>query len=245
MPPTSALALRRAWLLLQHGPTNEAVAMAMASDPATALRIWQVAELDGASAGTQERPHRLADLVADLSRPLLQAWLSVLQVVDSAQIDRSWTYAGLVQSRLMRVLARRVAPDNLGLADEAFLLGLVDHFRTTLGIAYRDPDLGVRAGQNIERALRERNGVLGAILEFAQGHFRQPTGWLPGPLTTMPGLAQSLSSIYREAHLWARERSLDATHLNPASIKSTWPETVRRSTTEVWNQRSTRVRRVP
>ncbi len=245
MPRTSALALRRAWLLLQHGPSSEAVATALAFDPATALRVWQVAELDGTRAGTADRPHMLVDLVADLPRPILKAWLAVLQIVDAGPIDPSWTYAGLVQARLMKVLARRVAPDNLGLADEAFLMGLLDHFRTTLGIAYRDPDLGVRAGRRIEQAMREREGLLGALLEFAHGHFRQPTGWLPGPLAASPGLSSSLSIIYRESHLWARERSLgpDARQHDP--IGSTWPELVRTSSLGVWQHKRPRTRQLP
>ncbi|RZS52897.1 EAL and HDOD domain-containing protein [Sphaerotilus mobilis] len=207
LPATSALALRRTRLLLQHGASNESVATALAMDPATALRIWQLADQDGAGAGTEDRPNVLADLVADLPRPVLQAWLSVLQVADAGVIDKSWTYAGLAQARLMKVLARRVSPTEPALAEEAFLLGLLDHYRTTLGIAYRDPDLGVRAGARLERAMRDRKGLLGAVLEFAQGQYRQPTGWLPGPLAAMPGLATALRSIYQEAHLWAKERS--------------------------------------
>lgn len=245
MPPTSALALRRAWLLLQHGPSNEAVATALAFDPATTLRIWQVAELDGTRVGAADRPHVLADLVADLPRSVLQAWLAVLQIVDAGPIDRAWTYAGLVQARLMKVMARRVAPENLGLADEAYLMGLLDHFRTTLSIAYRDPDLGVRAGPRIERAMRERKGLLGALLEFAQGHFRQPTGWMPGPLSAAPGLARSLSDIHREAHLWARERSMGSATPHTGAIGSAGSDVFRALQVNVRHPRTVRTRQMP
>ncbi len=245
LPACSALALRRIRLLLQHGASNESVANALAACPASALRVWQVADQDGARAGTAERPHVLADLVADLPRPVLQAWLAVLQVVDAGAIDKSWTYAGLAQARLMKVLARRVAPNEPALADEAFLLGLLDHYRTTLSIAYRDPDLGVRAGVRLERALRERRGLLGAVLEFAQGQYRQPTGWLPGPLATLPGLAQSLRAIYQEAHLWARERSQGGSVLQPPHAQSGQSIDAATSSAHVWRHASTPLRRAP
>ncbi len=217
LPATSALAVRRARLLLEHGPSNESIATALAFDPATVWRIWQVADLDGARADTPDRPHLISDVVADLPRPLLQAWLTILQVADAGQIDIAWTYAGLVKARLMKVMARRVAPQDLVLADEAYLLGLLEHFRTTLGIAMRDPDLGVRAGKRLESALRERRGLLGALLEFAQSHYVQPTGWLPAALAAIPGLTRSLSTIFQEAHQWARERSETASVLRRVS----------------------------
>ncbi len=219
LPATSALAVRRAWLLLQHGPSNESLATALAFDPATVWRIWQVADLDGVSAYTADRPHRISDVVADLPRPVLQAWLTILQIADAGQIDAGWTYAGLVKARLMKVMARRVAPHDLALADEAYLLGLLDHFRTTLGIAMRDPDLGVRAGARLESARRERTGLLGALLDFAQSHYVKPTGWLPTALAATPGLTRSLSTIYQEAHQWARERSETDSVLRSVSVR--------------------------
>jgi hypothetical protein len=93
--------------------------------------------------------------------------------------------------------------------------------------------------------MREREGLLGALLEFAHGHFRQPTGWLPGPLAASPGLSSSLSIIYRESHLWARERSLgpDARQHDP--IGSTWPELVRTSSLGVWQHKRPRTRQLP
>ncbi len=213
LPATSALAVRRAWLLLQHGPSNESLATALAFDPATVWRIWQIADLDGVRADTADRPQQIRDVVAELPRPVLQAWLTVLQIADAGQIDAAWTYAGLVKARLMKLMARRVAPHDLVLADEAYLLGLLDHFRTTLGIAMRDPDLGVRAGARLEIALRDRTGLLGAMLEFAQLHYVKPTGWLPTALAVTPGLARSLSTIFQESHQWARERSETASVL--------------------------------
>lgn len=245
LPACSPHAVRRAQLLLQHGPSNEAVATALAFDPATVLRIWQVAELEGSGAGTVERPHALSELVADLPRPVLQAWLAVLQIADAGAIDKSWTYTGLVQARLMKVLARRVAPENLALADEAYLLGLLDHYRTTLSIAYRDPELGVRAGVRIERAIRERRGLLGAMLEFARAHYRHPTGWLPGPLAAMPGLSQSLNLIYQEAHRWAQERSEGRDTAPGVGVPFRHPSSARSTGNPVWDWSRQTTRRLP
>ncbi|MDP4300999.1 EAL and HDOD domain-containing protein [Leptothrix discophora] len=206
LPACSRQVIRRLQLLIQHGASNESIAIALAADPATALRVWQLAGMSDHRLSPMDAPNCLADLIRMLPRHQLQAWLAVLTLTDTGLADRPWTYVGLVNARLMALLARRVAPTQVALSDEAYMLGLLDHIRTTLGIAYRDPDHGVRAGARIEQAARQRSGLLGALLAFVQGHVRQPSGWLPGPLAAMPGLALSLQAIFGEAHRWASER---------------------------------------
>ncbi|MGY0200603.1 EAL and HDOD domain-containing protein [Leptothrix sp. BB-3] len=205
LPACMPLVLRRTRLLLQHGASCESLATALASDPATVMRIGQLVEQEGVRARSSVRPARLSELAGDVPRAVLQAWLMVLEAVDAGPVDRAWTYTGLVQARLMKVLARRVAPQDLALADEAFMLGLRHHVSTTLGIQHRDADASVRGG------------LLGSLLEFSRSQFRQPAGWLPGPLAIYPGLSQALPSIYREAHLWARERSQSGAPVNGGS----------------------------
>jgi hypothetical protein len=105
----------------------------------------------------------------------------------------------------MLLAARRIAPTDLTLAESAYLLGLLAHFRQTLSHVLCEPSRGVRGSVEVEDAASYRNGTLGALLELCLGMALHPEGWCPAALASR-GLQSSLRHIAQEAARWARER---------------------------------------
>lgn len=204
LPPCSQRTLHRMYLLCENGASAQSMAIALTGDPALLLRLWLLAGIYA----DEDHPgmDSTCAVVSAIPRPALMAWLGLLLVTTDAEAGRNgWHQSALYQARFMLLAARRIAPTDLTLAESAYLLGLLAHFRQTLSHVLCEPSRGVRGSVEVEDAASYRNGTLGALLDLCLGMALHPEGWCPGALASR-GLQSSLRHIAQEATRWARER---------------------------------------
>ncbi len=205
LPACSRRGVHRLHWMARNAAPAQSLATVLARDPALALRLWLLVDLQ-TDDGAPREVGSLRELVEAMPRHVLCAWLEALwQTTVGEMPPGDWHVKALALARFLELAAGRLAPDDLALARAAYLLGLIGHFRETLAQAFRQPAQRVRGSPAIEDAAALRTGPLGALLDLALGRPLYPPGWCPEPLASHPGFQAALGPIAVAAQRWARE----------------------------------------
>ncbi|MBC7677708.1 MAG: HDOD domain-containing protein, partial [Pseudorhodobacter sp.] len=164
LSPTRMLCLRLLGLLADESPDLDEIERVIGSDPVLIVRTLRMA--NSAAIGSAHRISSVRQAVVLVGPRVLSGWTALMLLAED-QHNSGDLVQILVQARTCETLARR---DHRGLAEEAFLCGLVSAMSRRLGT---DPGLLLRqigATDQMQAALGQGAGQLGVIVRDVEAH---------------------------------------------------------------------------
>jgi EAL and modified HD-GYP domain-containing signal transduction protein len=164
VPPLYGIVMRALALLRTDRDAAE-VEQAIRSDPALAFRLLRY--VNSAAFAPRRELGSIEDAIAMLGQRALARWLGLSLV--TAKVDRgagaALAVTAIMRARLMELLSSG-ADQSAGDAGDAFMAGLFSALDAIVGQPIERVVASVDPPQAVARALLERAGALGALLEL-------------------------------------------------------------------------------
>ena len=164
VPPLYGIVMRALALLRTDRDAAE-VQQAIRSDPALAFRLLRY--VNSAAFAPRRELGSIEDAIAMLGQRALARWLGLSLV--TAKVDRgagaALAVTAIMRARLMELLST-VSDQSAGDAGDAFMAGLFSALDAIVGQPIERIVASVDPPQTVARALLERAGPLGALLEL-------------------------------------------------------------------------------
>lgn len=200
LAPSHMTNLRLASELNNANSSLEAVEQIVRRDPALSYRVFQAAS-EGSYYGIRRTVRTLNDALIILGWRRLQAWVTLMLLVEPETIPSERVSSVLVRARLCELIAAHIDPE---MSNAAYTTGLLSGLDVLLGIPTEEAIKELPLDAEIIAAILHMEGILGKILteaEFLQlgiGDFGDGTGEADGGLLD----AETLQRAYVEALEW-------------------------------------------
>ncbi|WP_434515406.1 EAL and HDOD domain-containing protein [Dechloromonas sp. ARDL1] len=192
-------------LLLGDADTCELEA-ALKPEPGLTVNLLRMTNSVGA--GCVERITSLGHAITVLGRRQLQRWLQLLVFASGKQnaTGNPLLQMAATRGRLMELLANELSPDNNGLADRAFMVGIMSLMPVLVAQPIDEIIAPLGLTSDIRDALCHGSGRLGALLRITACSESGDTLELGAALAEVPGLsAKAINRAQTVALQWANE----------------------------------------
>lgn len=194
-------------LLLGDADTGELEA-ALKPEPGLTVNLLRMTNSVGA--GCTEHITSVGHAITVLGRRQLQRWLQLLVFASGNQNAASnpLLQMAATRGRLMELLAGELRPGDTGLADCAFMAGIMSLMPVLVGQPIADIVAPLGLAEDVRAALCEGSGPLGALLRIAEGSENGDLTQLAAALVELPGLGpKAINRAQTQALQWANEIS--------------------------------------
>lgn len=198
LSPAEATIMRLLGLLVSDAETDELEAL-LKQEPALTMNLLRMTNSVGA--GTRNRISSVASALMVLGRRQLLRWLQLLLYstsTGSSQLPSALMQLAATRGRMMELLAAHWG-DN-GLADRAFMTGIMSLMETLLSTPIADILAPLPIADDVRDALLGRSGRLGGLLDVVETIEGRGARSLDDLLADLPGI--SVPDVER-AHLAA------------------------------------------
>ena len=190
-------------LLLSDAETSELEA-ALKPEPGLTINLLRMTNSVGA--GCAEHITSVGHAITVLGRRQLQRWLQLLLFASSGQspTENPLLQMAATRGRLMELLAGELSPGDRGLADRAFMAGIMSLMPVLVGQPIADivAPLGIAA--DVRDALCAGSGRLGALLRISASSESGNLVELTAALAELPGLGpKAINRAQTQALQWA------------------------------------------
>lgn len=192
-------------LLLGDADTCELEA-ALKPEPGLTVNLLRMTNSVGA--GCVERITSLGHAITVLGRRQLQRWLQLLVFASGKQnaTGNPLLQMAATRGRLMELLANELSPDDNGLADRAFMVGIMSLMPVLVAQPIDEIIAPLGLTSDIRDALCHGSGRLGALLRITACSESGDTLELGAALAEVPGLsAKAINRAQTVALQWANE----------------------------------------
>lgn len=186
LSPAEATIMRLLGLLVSDAETDELEAL-LKQEPGLTMNLLRMTNSIGA--GTRHRISSVSSALMVLGRRQLLRWLQLLLYSassGSSQLPSALMQLAATRGRMMELLAA-TWKDN-GLADRAFMTGIMSLMETLLSTPLADILAPLPVADDVRDALLKRTGRLGGLLEIVQAIEGRTTQSLDELLARLPGL---------------------------------------------------------
>lgn len=194
-------------LLLGDADTAE-LETALKPEPGLTVNLLRMTNSVGC--GSREKITSLRHAITVLGRRQLQRWLQLL--VFSAG-DKNGTSSPLLllaatRGRLMELLAEELRPNDKGLADQAFMAGIMSLMPALVGQSISEIVNPLGLASSVRDALCDGTGMLGDMLQLAESSESGDLIKLTEHLARLPGInPKALNRAQTQALLWTNSIS--------------------------------------
>lgn len=192
-------------LLLGDADTGELEA-ALKPEPGLTLNLLRMTNSVGA--GCAEHITSVGHAITVLGRRQLQRWLQLLVFASGNQNATSnpLLQMAATRGRLMELLAGELRPGDGGLADRAFMAGIMSLMPVLVGQPIADIVAPLGLAEDVRAALCEGSGPLGALLRITESSENGNLIQLATALAELPGLGpKAINRAQTQALQWANE----------------------------------------
>jgi len=208
LQPTQTTALRIVSMLTREAESHE-IETALKQDAALSVSLLRL--VNSVAMARKTRISSLRQAIMTLGRQQLSRWLQLLLYADSSQPGVSpLLVMAALRGRFCELLAEATCPQDAAMRDAAYMVGILSLTPTLLGQTLDEllPSLGLST--QIQEALIERKGILGAILEMAEVIETGTVDECHDCLHKLPLLnADELNACHTEALYWANRIGLE------------------------------------
>ncbi|WP_234193179.1 EAL and HDOD domain-containing protein [Pseudacidovorax sp. NFM-22] len=193
-------------LMGQLGADADSGALEETLKPEPGLTMNLLRMANAAGAGATRAVTSLRDVIQVLGRRHLQRWVQLLLFAADARGGAAspLLLMAATRGRLMESAAQLLRPRDAGLADGAFMVGMMSLMPAVVGLAMEDILGPLRLAPAIDRALRDGAGLLGELLTLAQASESGNLQGLAQALQAHPDLSPALfNQAQAEALEWA------------------------------------------
>jgi EAL and modified HD-GYP domain-containing signal transduction protein len=192
-------------LLLGDADTSELEA-ALKPEPGLTVNLLRMTNSVGA--GCTERITSLGHAITVLGRRQLQRWLQLLVFASGKQSAASnpLLQMAATRGRLMELLAGELSPGDNGLADRAFMAGIMSLMPVLVGQTIDEIVAPLGLAGDVRDALCQGSGRLGALLRITECSENGNMIELTAALTELPGMGpKAINRAQTQALQWANE----------------------------------------
>lgn len=193
-------------LMGQLGADADSGALEETLKPEPGLTMNLLRMANAAGAGATRAVTSLRDVIQVLGRRHLQRWVQLLLFAADARGGAAspLLLMAATRGRLMESAAQLLRPRDAGLADGAFMVGMMSLMPAVVGLAMEDILGPLRLAPAIDRALRDGGGLLGELLLLAQASENGNLEGLARGLQAHPDISPALfNQAQAEALEWA------------------------------------------
>ena len=165
----SQLSVMELMTLVISEADNTEVENAVKRDVPLALNLLRL--VNTPAAGARRRIDSLSQAVAILGRRQLQRWLQIMLYAESAQRGHSMTpllMLATTRGRLLELLAQRLCPHEVNVADAAFTVGIMSLMDTLFSLPMAEILSQIPVAAQVSEALLHRTGLLGQLLHLSE-----------------------------------------------------------------------------
>jgi c-di-GMP-related signal transduction protein len=159
------LALLRLLNLLLTDADTRVLVDELKHQPGLALNLLRIA--NSAAASLKAPVHSIAQAVVLIGRQPLRQWVQLLLYTDSSvggSVGTPLLQLAATRGRLMEKIAEARWSDDADRAEQAFMVGILSLMPAVFGVGFDEILPALRLPQEVERALRSRDGPLGELL---------------------------------------------------------------------------------
>ncbi|MBL8403396.1 MAG: EAL domain-containing protein [Dechloromonas sp.] len=192
-------------LLLGDADTSELEA-ALKPEPGLTVNLLRMTNSVGA--GCTERITSLGHAITVLGRRQLQRWLQLLVFASGKQnaTGNPLLLMAATRGRLMELLADELSPGDSGLADRAFMAGIMSLMPALVAQTMEEIVAPLGLAGDVRDALCHGSGRLGALLRITESSEGGNMQDLNAALAELPGLgAKAINRAQTMALQWANE----------------------------------------
>ncbi|MDE2440795.1 MAG: EAL domain-containing protein [Betaproteobacteria bacterium] len=192
-------------LLLGDADTSE-LESALKPEPGLTINLLRMTNSVGA--GCTEHITSVGHAITVLGRRQLQRWLQLLVFASGNQTSTSnpLLQMAATRGRLMELLAGELCPNDSGLADRAFMAGIMSLMPILVSQSISDIVAHLSLAEDVRAALCEGSGPLGALLRITESSENGDLAQLAAALAESPGLGpKAINRAQTQALQWANE----------------------------------------
>lgn len=192
-------------LLIGDADTSELEA-ALKPEPGLTINLLRMTNSVGA--GCTKHITSVGHAITVLGRRQLQRWLQLLVFASGSQSPTSnpLLQMAATRGRLMELLADELCPGDSGLADRAFMAGIMSLMPALVGQTIADIVAPLGLAEDVRAALCEGSGPLGALLRITESSEDGNLTQLAAALAELPGLGpKAINRAQTQALQWSNE----------------------------------------
>jgi c-di-GMP phosphodiesterase len=165
----SQLAVVKLMALVRSDADSRAIELAVKQDVSLALNLLRL--VNTPAVGLRHRIESLSHAVTVLGRRQLQRWLQIMLYAEPDKRGQRLTpllMLATTRGRLLELLAHKLRPEQHGIGDIAFTVGIMSLMDTLFGMAMADILIQIPVNDAVGDALLHRSGFLGQLLALTE-----------------------------------------------------------------------------
>lgn len=189
-------------LLLGDADTAE-LETALKPEPGLTVNLLRMTNSVGC--GSSEKITSLRHAITVLGRRQLQRWLQLLvfSAGNKHGTSNPLLLLAATRGRLMELLAEELRPNDRGLADQAFMAGIMSLMPALVGQSISEIVNPLGLASSVREALCDGTGMLGDMLQLAESSENGDLVKLTEHLARLPGISpKALNRAQTQALLW-------------------------------------------
>lgn len=199
------LAVLRLFAMINADADTDALEAELKRQPAMSVALLRL--VNSAASGVRQRISSIRQAIVLLGRSRLSAWLQLLLYLSpGARSGPLLLQVATVRARLLELMAQKLRPDDRAWQDAAFMTGilsLVDVLLSMPAATFLDE---LHVVDEVRRAVLEREGELGSMLELATALERDEPAAIEAALARLPACDhETLLRLQLAAAAWANE----------------------------------------
>ncbi len=164
----SQLSLSKLLSLLLSDADSGEIEEVLKPEPGLTMNLLRL--INSVGSGASETITSLSQAITVLGRRQLQRWLQLLLFASPGQSTASspLLHLAATRGRLMELMAREMAPEEPGFADQAFMVGIMSLMPALVGQPIRDIVAPLGLSDEVKAALCSGSGPFAALLQLAE-----------------------------------------------------------------------------
>ncbi len=200
------VALMRLMSLVLSDAESGDIEAVFKQNPSLSVNLMKL--VNSVAVGGNARITSLRQAITVLGRKQLQRWLQVLlftlSSAPAAKFPSPLLYLAAARGRLMELMAQALTPRDPGVADRAFMAGILSLVNALLGMPMSEIISGMALDPGVRDALIDRSGPLGAMLLLVEALEESDLAGIEQALARVPGLDHGqVIGLQVEAMRWA------------------------------------------